>query len=411
MRFHRGNVHFPQRPLLGGHLNRNGVYPASISCFAERHLAYWFCGNFRENIKPTLSGGNDEDAADVNAAAFEWLGRNAQKDNWFLHLNYWEPHTDYIVKREWAQRAAQSGPPPAWPDEDAITRHQEIYGPHSATDLHAGYGRKSNYPDTMPDAIRNRADYEHLINGYDGEICYWDFYFGQLLDELERLGILEETAIIVSADHGESFGENGSYAEHGLANEPTHHIPLIVKWPGLTDDLTAEERRCDALLLNIDLGPTLCELLEFPIPLDWQGRSFARALYGEKVAGRSHLIWSHGAHTFQRAVRTRDHLYIRTLHPGCFRTEPEQLFHVSRDPYLTNDILAQNPAIADAMKAQLFDWWHRLAGAPDAFPDPMQTALDEGPTLYNHPARYVQFLRERGRDDLAQHLTKNSRLR
>ena len=50
---------------------------------------------------------------------------------------------------------------------------------------------------------------------------YWDHHFGQLMAALHELGIAEDTAVIVSADHGESFGENGSYAEHGLANEPT----------------------------------------------------------------------------------------------------------------------------------------------------------------------------------------------
>ncbi|MCZ9343315.1 sulfatase-like hydrolase/transferase, partial [Streptomyces sp. TRM76130] len=88
---------------------------------------------------------------------------------------------------------------------------------------------------------------------------YWDQCFGQLLAALEELGIAEETAIIVSADHGESFGENGSYAEHGLANEPTHRLPLVFYWPGVTDTLPDDARRCDSLLYNIDLAPTLSE--------------------------------------------------------------------------------------------------------------------------------------------------------
>jgi len=52
-------------PYFGGHLYRNGIYTASISCFPERHMAYWFVGNFREWIKPSLSNGDDEDAATV----------------------------------------------------------------------------------------------------------------------------------------------------------------------------------------------------------------------------------------------------------------------------------------------------------------------------------------------------------
>jgi arylsulfatase A-like enzyme len=57
-----------------------------------------------------------------------------------------------------------------------------------------------------------------------------------------------------------------------------HRLPLIVYWPGITDRLPAEQRRCDALLYNIDLAPTLCDLLNIPTPTGWQGESFADAV-------------------------------------------------------------------------------------------------------------------------------------
>jgi len=100
LRFPDENFYPEDRPLLGGHLHRHGIYTASVSCFAERHLAYWFLGNIPEAYKPTLSLGNDEDAADVNEIAISWLQRNAHKDDWFLHINYWDPHNDYFEPKE-----------------------------------------------------------------------------------------------------------------------------------------------------------------------------------------------------------------------------------------------------------------------------------------------------------------------
>ncbi len=98
-----------------------------------------------------------------------------------------------------------------------------LYGPRTALDLHYAWGpRSSPQPHNMPDAIRHRADFEHLINGFDGAIMVWD-HFGRLLEILEELGIAGETAIIVSADHGESFGENGSYAEHRMGAAVQRH--------------------------------------------------------------------------------------------------------------------------------------------------------------------------------------------
>ncbi|MEU6582894.1 sulfatase-like hydrolase/transferase [Nocardia sp. NPDC046763] len=116
----------------------------------------------------------------------------------------------------------------------------------------------------MPDQIADRADFEHLINGFDGGIMFWDPHFGRLRAAIAELGPTEDIAIIVSADHSESFGEQGSYAEHGLANEPVHRLPMVVYWPGVTD--RTERRRCDALPYNIDYPPTICDLLSLPIP-------------------------------------------------------------------------------------------------------------------------------------------------
>ena len=395
----------PHRPLLGQRLEQHGFHTAAVSMFAERHRAYHFCGNFREMIRATGKI-NDEEAHEINAVAFDWLRRHAHEDDWYLHLTYWEPHTNYQTGPEWTERAAASGPPPAWPDQAAIDGHAEVYGPRSALDLHyfGGMARSSPVPDTMPDAIRTRGDFEHLINGFDGAIMYWDHCFGQLLSTLEELGIAGETAIIVSADHGESFGENGSYAEHGHANEPTHRVPLVVHWPGVTDTLPADVRHNDSLLYNIDLAPTLCDLLGIPVPDGWQGESFAPAVRGERIGSREYLVLGHGAHTYQRAVRTRDHLYIRTYHPGAFRAEWEQLFDVTADPHLTHDLLAGQPGLVNEMRAHLSEWWHRYAGRPGALPDPMLTTLQTGPTYYNDPVRYARHLRDTGRAHLAEDL-------
>ncbi|MFV0457847.1 MAG: sulfatase [Actinomycetales bacterium] len=404
-----GHGPHPQRPLLGQVFQRNNWYPAAVSMFAERHRAYFFTGNFRETIRATAELG-DEPADEINHVALDWIRRHRDDDNWYLHLTYWDPHTDYLTEPGWTERAAALGPAPAWPDQEAIDSHAEVYGPRSALDLHYSVAsRRSAYPHNMPDEIRTRADFEHLINGYDGTILYWDQHFGQLLDTLDELGLTDDTAIIVSADHGESFGENGSYAEHGLANEATHRLPLIVYWPGVTDDLTAEQRRCEALLYNIDYAPTLCDLVGFEIPPGWQGTSFAPAIRGENVLSREHLVLGHGAHTYQRAVRTRDHMYIRTYHPGAFRAEWEQLFNITEDPHLEHDLLEAEPERADWMRARLAEWEWEHAGRPGCLPDPMLTTMHVGPTFYNDPVAYAHHLRSTGREHLAEDLEERLR--
>ncbi|MCM0621362.1 sulfatase family protein [Nocardioides bruguierae] len=403
-RLDSGHAPHPTRPLFGQLLQAHGTYTAAVSMFAERHRAYYFLGNFRETIRATGEL-NDEDGADINRVGLDWIRRHADEDDWYLHLTYWEPHTPYLADPSWTRKAAESGPVQEWPDAATIEAHQEVYGPRTARDLHyAGFPLPSPVPSNMPEQIGDRADFEHLINGFDGSIMYWDSLFGELLATLDELGIAEETAIIVSADHGESLGEMGSYAEHGNANEPVHRLPLVMYWPGVTDDLPDEARHRDEMLYNIDLAPTLCEMLDIAPGSGWQGRSFAAAISGGEIEDREYLVLGHGAHTYQRAVRTREHLYVRTYHPGANFVEWESLYHVPSDPHLTENLLDKEPVLANEMRAHLTEWWNELAGRPGALPDPMQTTLQTGPTYYNDPVTYAQHLRDTGRAHLADDL-------
>ena len=184
---------------------------------------------------------------------------------------------------------------------------------------------------------------------------------------------------------------------------------MVVYWPGITDK--AERKSCDALLYNIDYGPTLCELLDLPTPELWQGESFAAAIRGEEIPSRDYLVLGQGAHTFQRSVRTRDHLYTRTYHPGANRTDLESLFNVTDDPHLEHNIIDKDPDLAARMRSHLLDWWHFYAASPGALPDPMQIAMQHGPTLYTKPAEYANHLRNTGRDDQARMLEESLRPR
>lgn len=411
-------------PTFGGHLYRNGIFTASISCFPERHMAYWYLGNFREWLKPSLSNGDDEDAATVTDAARQWLERNGRRDDWFLQVHFWDPHTPYVEAADWVHRAAAAGPAPAWPDDEAIAAHAEVYGPHSALDLYEGDGSWSVPPprspnaETMPDAITSRRDFELLADGYDGAVAYWDHHLGILLEQLADLGIADETAVVVTSDHGECLGENGCYGDHPMANEASHHVPMVLRWPGVTTALPDERRHAAGLTYHVDLGPTVCELLDIGVPPGWDGASFAAAVRGETFAGRDHLVLSHGAYTSQRAVRTAEHLYVRTLHPGCWRLEPEQLYAIEQDPQMTRDLLGSSPpaggaggtgdpgTLAAELAGLLGDWREQHLTLRDPSPDPMEAGRYESPADAFHAPSYAKRLARTGRQHLADDLVR-----
>jgi arylsulfatase A-like enzyme len=394
-------------PYFGGHLYRNGIYTASVSCFPERHMAYWFVGNFREWIKPSLSNGDDEDAATVADAAIDWLSRRGQLDDWFLQVHFWDPHIPYYEPGHWYEVAAASGPPPSWPDDQTIASHSEMYGPHSALDLYEGDGSwsvpppTSPNPSTMPDAIAGREDFVKLANGYDGAIAYWDHHLGRLLDTLDDLGILDDTAVIVASDHGECLGENGCYGDHPMANEASHHVPMVIRWPAVTTGLTDGQRHVGGLVYHLDLCPTICDLLGIPVPPGWDGSSFAPGVRGEDFSGRDHLVLSHGAYTYQRAVRTSEHLYVKTLHPGLWRLEREQLYSIENDPHMTNDLMESDPDSASRLAGLLDAWREANLSLGGPTPDPMEARRYEGPSDAFSLRRYLDRLRRTGRSHLA----------
>jgi choline-sulfatase len=396
----RGHWRDPDRPLLQHTLWSQGMKTVSFSCFHDRHNAWWFAAGWEELHTFTRKRGG-ETADEVNDAFLPWLRQNGAQDNQFIHVHYWDIHTPYKVTQVWADRFADD-PPPAWPDQEAIDAHQSIYGPKTALDIL--YSRPPGRYPVMPDAVRTVEDLKKLIDGYDAAIAYVDHHVGQVLDTLEELGVLEDTAIIVSGDHADSFGEHGQYTDHGIANEAVHNIPMIVRWPGLT-----QRGSCDALIYGMDLAPTLCELLALAIPSGWDARSFAPALRGGPFEGWPYLIWDHGIYTLTRAVRTQDWLLIHVLHPGLYPyDEPFWLHDMVNDPHQTQDVANQRPEVVAELDHYLTEWRHEQIQKSGA-PDPMELMVREGPFLYMTPEQMIRRLEETGRAHLVEDLKRRVR--
>lgn len=380
-------------PVWMHHLAKNGVHTASFSSFANRHLMGWFHFGFREFHLDSLKNG-DEDAGEVNAVFLPWLEQNAKNDDWFVHLNFWDPHTYYTEPKQWFDFAAQF-PAPAWPDDAAIAAQQKQTGVRSASHIWTSAEEpvRQRWPH-MPAQLKNRADFEHLINGYDGAIAFLDSQLQLVFDALKQQGVWEETAIIISADHGEAFGELGQYMEHGSASPTVHHIPLLIKWPGITQAGTV----CDDLVLNIDLSATVSDALGFDAPTGWNGRSLLPALRGETMKNpRERMVLSHGLHTRQRTVFDGRYAFIRTYEPSYYEYQPKMLFDLQNDPHQTEDISLQDPEITTEMDFYLLDW-EREQVAFTGLSDPMREITEIPVNVLGGVARHLEKLRSQGRE-------------
>jgi hypothetical protein len=136
------------------------------------------------------------------------------------------------------------------------------------------------YTDVEPRLSELRADgfgpgdprFEDLVARYDAEILATDAAIGALVDGLAARGRLDRTVIVITADHGEEFLEHG-WVEHGWTLErESIHVPLLFFAPGLLTPV-----RVETPISQIDVLPSLAELLDLPTPNGLDGASLWEA--------------------------------------------------------------------------------------------------------------------------------------
>ena len=366
-----------------------GFHTVSISPFAERHSAWWFYHGFNEMYNTGKRG--NEIADDITPVALDWIERNAERDNWFLHINYWDPHTPYRTPLSYGEPFKDS-PPPAWYTEDIRRAHYEGYGPHSAREP-SGWERGSKW-ERMPAEIASLDDYKKWIDGYDTGIRYMDDHIGQILDALSHKGVLDETIIIISADHGENQGELNIYGDHHTADHCTSRVPLIIRYPGMPGG------RVDrGLYYQLDMAATIIELLGGELPHRWDARSFAEAFRRGEEDGREFLVISQCAWSCQRAVRYKQWLMIRTYHDGFHDFPPYMLFDIETDPHETTNLASTHEDVVNECTRLLEAWHAEMMAHSDSQIDPLWTVMREGGPFHvrGRLEQYCKYLRETGR--------------
>ena len=114
--------------------------------------------------------------------------------------------------------------------------------------------------------VPTEADKRQIRDLYDAGVAEADEMIGELLDTLRAQGALDDTLVILTADHGEELGEHGLW-EHDWHFQSNLEVPLIMAWP---PGLPADKRVAPGVQL-IDVLPTICELLELELPADAAG--------------------------------------------------------------------------------------------------------------------------------------------
>ena len=244
---------------------------------------------------------------------------------------------------------------------------------------------------------------------FDGCTRMFDTNFGAVLDALGKHGLLDNTIVILAADHGDDLYGPGVTLGHGLSfngADPSYHIPLAIRAPGIGP------ARFDEQVRILDVAPTVAGLLGLEAPASWEGRDLsawfeepesagALPFYGEtqfpfiqyRVPGveRPYLppmdeltdVDAGFNHQFvlrpeyrervveakQRCLRTRDWKLVCT--PDADGRRHYQLFHTASDPHSRHDLAKQRPEVLAPMRAALEGWIdrHTEAMIDEIFPD------------------------------------------
>jgi arylsulfatase A-like enzyme/Flp pilus assembly protein TadD len=193
---------------------------------------------------------------------------------------------------------------------------------------------------------RAPADYQAGRTPYDAEVAYTDAMIGRGLDELREAGQLDRAVVVVVADHGEALGEHGE-GSHGLfAYESTLRVPMIVTAPGIRAQVVRTP------VANMDVVPTVLDLLGIEIPAGLDGRSLLgagdrasaapRALYFEALDANLTRGWAPVT-----GVMVDGWKFIELPIP--------ELYDLEHDPGETHNLAARERERSRALRARLKD--------------------------------------------------------
>ncbi|MFN7953200.1 MAG: sulfatase [bacterium] len=272
-------------------------------------------------------------SAVINQKALDWLASVGDRP-FFLFVHFYVVHNPYDPPEEFRAPFVS-----AYRAEDVARTGIGPYHP----------------PVTFSDAER-----QAMIDLYDGGVRYGDHEAGVLLDGLAKLGVLDRTAVFVTSDHGEGFGEHGLYNHGNSLYEELLHVPLIVRLPGKL----GAGRRVSTAVSHVDLLPTFFALAGIGDAPGLMGRSLLPALQGGALPAQP--VWADGAGS-QALVDGNWKVIVNgegraKRIPAWKSTGPTELYDLANDPGELQNLAQARPQDAQRLleRAQAIQRDHRM---------------------------------------------------
>ncbi len=210
----------------------------------------------------------------------------------------------------------------------------------------------------IPDALKRK-----LIHGYYASTSFVDAQIGKVTDELDRLGLTDETIVVLWGDHGFHLGDLGIWTKH-TNYEQANRIPILMVAPGVT----AAGSSTKQLTESVDIFPTLAELAGLPAPSGPQpidGVSLLPVLKNPDARVRDHAFHAYPKQKMGRAIRTERYRMVQWQRAGEPTAAAEyELYDYQTDPNETRNLAAQYPGVVAELTAKLAKYPDAVTRAP-----------------------------------------------
>lgn len=264
----------------------------------------------------------------------------------FLFIHYWDSHIPYIPLDDCPE----------------VIRKRTYDGKdiplHNLLDSIEGSPWKDRLEAQLIGEATTAAE---MKRKYDAGAWKIDQAIGDLIDSLQQHGLFDETAVIITSDHGESLTEHEIFFDHHGLYDQSVHVPLIIKAPGF-------DGRETQFVQHFDLVPTILDLLD----IDYDTGSFdgvSLTYNGSERSLNRDAVFMEESHTARkRAIRTEKYKYIKRLDERdvCRYCEiehgsNEELYELESEPREKCNIINESHDIEENLKQKLSSWIEDLS--------------------------------------------------
>jgi arylsulfatase A-like enzyme len=291
----------------------------------------------------------------VNETAFKVLRECAERQKpWFAFIHYWDPHTPYL-------------PPPPF-DRMFYGGDEKDPGNAGMKPVWALEAFNHYFMEWMPGV----TDIKFPCAQYDAEIAYCDTAIETLLVHARELGLLRDTLIVVTSDHGEELDEHDLWFDHHGMYDPNLHVPLILWHPDLP-----KGKRVPAWARHLDIAPTILELMGLgraAAEAQMEGTSLVPWITGERTDDVAEALYATECTWTRRwCVKTREWHYIESAEPDPFGKPDRELYDLTIDAGQFKNLADDRPDMVKKMHDKLRTHIARRE-ADTGHQDPVETA-------------------------------------